>query len=345
MAMSKRERVMSAIRHIQPDRLPCGELAIDPVTADRLLGGGYSLESQDFERETAVRKLLGMDFINIGDWPTWQIGTNADGSPLMTNPYGDQFVMVGGAKKIINKPFEDLDDIENYPVPDISRVTGNIVEKFAKTDLFVFAQIGGPISMLNEMMGMEDYLIAAMTETDRIALLAEKVMEFEVAKAKLFLDKGADAILIADDMAFNTGLLLPPDVMEEAAFPFYKSMIAEIKKHRDVPVFLHSDGDMNEILGRIVELGFDGLHSLQPTANMDIEKIKKEYGSKLCLIGNIDLNYVLTFGTEDEVEANVAETIEKAYYDGGYMLSSCNCLISDIPDKNIFAMYRKAKEY
>lgn len=338
--MTKRERMMSAIRHIQPDRLPCGELAIEAEVANRLLGGGFNLAFQDFEREKAVRALLDIDFINVGDWPVWQIGEDASGAALCTSVYGEQFITKGASKHVVKPPFEDIEEASSYPKPDIGRVSGHLVQRFVEeTDLFVFAQIGGPISMLNEMLGMEEYMVYCITDTEHIATLARTVMAYEVEKAKLFIDSGAHAILLADDMAFNTGLLLPPDIMEVVVFPFYEAMIREIKAYRDLPVFLHTDGDINLVMDRIVGVGFDGLHSLQPTANMDLGHIKRQYGRDLCLIGNIDLNQVLTFDTPVEVRQNVRETIQSAFYDGGYVLSSCNILMNDIPPENILAMY------
>lgn len=62
----------------------------------------------------------------------------------------------------------------------------------------------------------------------------------------------------------------------------------------------------------IVDCGFDAIQSLQPSAGMDIAKVKKEYGDKLCLIGNVDLNYLLPFGTPEEVEKEVKDLAEKA---------------------------------
>jgi uroporphyrinogen decarboxylase len=121
--------------------------------------------------------------------------------------------------------------------------------------------------------------------------------------------------------------------------------VAEIKRHRAVPVFFHSDGNLNAVLDDIVACGYDGLHSLQPSANMDIARIKAQYGHKLCLMGNIDLNYVLTFGTPEEVEQVVKETIRVAAPGGGYILSTCNTLIRAIPPANALAMYRAGDKW
>lgn len=116
-------------------------------------------------------------------------------------------------------------------------------------DMFVFGQIGGPVTILDEALGMEDYMIAALENTSEIQFLSETVMTFEAGKAKVLLDAGADAILVGDDIAFNSGPFLPPRIMRQVVYPLYRWLIAEIKRR---------------------------------------------YGKALALIGNIDLDYVMT---------------------------------------------------
>lgn len=94
----------------------------------------------------------------------------------------------------------------------------------------------------------------------------------------------------------------------------------------------------------IADLGFDGLQSLQPTANMDIAVIKQLYGDKLCLWGNIDLNYVMTFAPAEEVKKAVRNTISAASRGGGFILSTCNVMVECIPPQNVLAMMDAAEE-
>lgn len=344
--MTKRERISNALHHLPVDKIPKGEIAIDAAFANRFLGGGYAADFQDFEREKAIRESLNMDFVNVGDWPSWKVGETKEGIPIFQSAYGEQYVFNGQSKHIVRSPFEDIEETEDYSTPDISRVSGELVEKWAKeTEFFVFAQIGGPISMLNEMMGMEDYLVYCLTNTEEIKALAEKVMDYEIAKAKLFLDHGADGILLADDMAFNTGLLLPPYIMEEVAFPFYERAVREIKAHKDVPIALHTDGNINIILDKIADLGFEAIHSLQPSAGMNIREVKEKYGNRLCLIGNIDLDYIMTFASASEVEKNVLDTIQAASMGSGFILSTCNTMVDMIPNENAAVMYETAENY
>ena len=342
--MNSIERVLAAIRHQPTDRIPKGELWIDGDLANRLMGTQYPDDYQHFERDLAVRKFLNMDLVNVGDWPQWPIGVDDRGRTIYRSNYGYDFIQ-GVSKHVVRPPLEDIEDAEEYVKPDISKVDASLVRRYAEeSDLFVFAQIGGPISMLNEMFPMEDYLEYCMTNPDELASISDKVIEYEIEKAKLFLDAGAHGVLVADDMAFNTGVFLPPRTMEQLAYPYYEKIIKEIKAYKNVPVFLHSDGDLNSVMARIVALGFDGLQSIQPTAHMDIAQIKKLYGDKLCLWGNIDLNHVMTNAPAEEVKKVVHETIRVASPNSGFILSTCNVMMGCIPTENVLAMMEAAEE-
>jgi len=344
--MTRRERVMTAIRHKEPDRVPKGEMWIEGSLANRILKTAYPLDYQHYERDRHIREFLNIDLINLGDWPSEEIGTDTNGNKKFRSIYGYEYVNSGKSKHIVRPPINDIEDACRYIIPDINRVSGKIISDFKDTtDFFIFAQIGGPVSMLDEMFPMEDFMVYCMTNTKEMRIIGEKVMEYEIAKAKLFLDCGADAVLVGDDIAFNSGVFLPPHIMEEIVYPLHKEAVRQIKKYKDVPVFLHSDGDLRKVMDKVVESDFDGFQSVQPSAGMDIALIKKEYGDSLCLMGNIDLDYVMTFASPQEVAYTIQRTIDIAAPGGGYILSTCNSFIDAIPVENALSMYRTAHEY
>ncbi len=344
--MTKKERVRAAIAHKETNKVPKGEIFIESNIANKLLGKDYPLDYQYFEREKNVRELLHMDLVNLGEWPAEEIGKDEEGNPIFRSVYGYDFKSTGLSSHVVRPPIQDISDAQKYPVPDIKRITGqSIIDFVTKTDFFVFAQIGGPVSMANEMLGMEEYMMFCLTNPNEIRILGEKIMEFEIAKANFFVDKGAEAIIITDDIAFNSGVFLPEESMEIIAYPLYEQAVKEIKKHEDIPVFFHSDGKMDTVFPRIMKCGFDGIHSLQPSAGMDIGFLKKEYGKDICLMGNIDLDHVMTFAKPEEVERVVKETIDIAAAGGGFILATCNTLIDAIPPENALAMYNFAENY
>lgn len=341
--MTKKERVLAALHRQPVDRIPRGEIAIE---------GGFIAEflkdvdkpMSALQKEIYVRNELGIDWIDMHEFPRELMGYAEDGYPIYKSPYGDIFKETPHSFQMLKPALEDIEDADTYKTSNLSVATTHLLDFYRdNTDFFLVSQINGPVSALDWCLGMEDYMCYCMTDSDLVAQLADKIMEFELGRAKLFLDKGAEAILMADDIAFNTGLLLPPDTMKVVAYPFYKKVIKAIKEYKDVPVIFHSDGYLYDEIPNIIDCGFDAIQSIQPSAGMDIEKIKEEYGDKLCLIGNVDLNYLLPFGSPEEVEKEVKKLAEIAGPEG-FILSTCNILTDAVPVENAKAMYYFDKE-
>jgi uroporphyrinogen decarboxylase len=94
----------------------------------------------------------------------------------------------------------------------------------------------------------------------------------------------------------------------------------------------------------LLTLGMNAVHRIQPAA-MDIGRMKQEYGHRVCIVGNIDLDYTLTLGTPAEVDAEVKERIRVAAPGGGYICSSANSLPAYVKLENALAMRDAIKRY
>jgi uroporphyrinogen-III decarboxylase len=130
------------------------------------------------------------------------------------------------------------------------------------------------------------------------------------------------------------------EMYEEFFKPYQKLVADAIRK----PWAFHSDGNLFPILDGLVTLGMNAIHPIQPAA-MDIGRMKKEYGQKVCLIGNIDLDYTLTLGPPEGVDKEVKERIEVAGKGGGYIISSANSLTDYCKTENVWAMANAVKKY
>jgi len=339
--MTKKERMRAVFKREPVDRIPAGDICVSGGFAKNAVGNGYGKGMYDFARDQAVRDYFDMDLIVLGNWPVWESRRGDDGTVYYTNVYGYELYRTEASQHISKPMIEDPSEAWDYPIPDISKVDPSIFREFAeKSDLFIIGQIGGPVSMLDEALDFEDFLVWSLTDTDDLAEAARRIMVYEVQKAKLFIDNGAEAILIADDMAYNSGLFLPPAVMKKLVYPFYKQAVQEIKSYKDVPVIIHSDGNLMEAIDELIDCGFDAMQSLQPSAGMDIYKLKKTIGDKITLWGNLDLDYLMTNGTPEEVAAETRKLFDNMG-DTGFILSTCNTLIDPIPIENALAMYRE----
>jgi uroporphyrinogen decarboxylase len=129
--------------------------------------------------------------------------------------------------------------------------------------------------------------------------------------------------------------------MYEEFFKPYQKIVADAMKK---PWIFHSDGNLFPILDGLLSLGMNAIHPIQPAA-MDIGRVKAEYGDRICIVGNIDLDYTLTLGTPAEVDREVKERIEVAGKGGGYMISSANSLTNYCKLENVWAMAEAIQKY
>ena len=111
-----------------------------------------------------------------------------------------------------------------------------------------------------------------------------------------------------------------------------------------LPYALHCDGRYWPIVDDLIECGYNALHPCEP-AGMDIVELKRRYGGRLCLCGNINLDSTLTRGTPQDVEEEVKLRIRTVAPGGGYCCGSSNSVTEYVPLENYLAMLDATKKY
>lgn len=208
-----------------------------------------------------------------------------------------------------------------------------------QSDFFLFALIDGPFQgVYHQYPDFIDFLMDTKRAKEKVMEMAQAVSLKSVELAKAALEAGAHGILIADDIAFNQGLYVSPGAMREMFFPFTKEMIDTLADGTEsdgkfVPVFFHSDGNLLQILKDLQELGFAGIHSLEPV--MDMRKVRELAGPDLCLMGGYDLSW---FGSGGVAKA---DELLQAAMPGRYIFgSSAGILDSTLPAAEVLKVYR-----
>ena len=159
------------------------------------------------------------------------------------------------------------------------------------------------------------------------------------------LEMGVDGILGAVDWCHGGGPLFSPGMFRKFMAPNLKRIVDECHRY-GVPFIKHLDGNTTVILDILVdEVGIDGLHSIEPAAGMDIELVKKKYGERITLLGNIDCGNLLTFGTDQEVADAVKNIIRAASPGGGHIFSSSNSIHSGVSPDTFRAMMNAVGEF
>jgi len=167
------------------------------------------------------------------------------------------------------------------------------------------------------------------------------------------LAAGAHGIIIADDIAYNQGPMVSPKFVADHLLPCWQAQVAAANE-LGMPVFFHSDGNLNALMPFIVDAGFDGLQCIEPAAGMDIEAIKKENGDRLCLMGNMD-PALLSDGPENrdasgdddlhEVSEATAALISTAAHGGGFIFGTCSGLHEGMRPERVRHMFDLADKF
>lgn len=152
------------------------------------------------------------------------------------------------------------------------------------------------------------------------------------------LEMGVDGILGAQDWCYAGGPLFSLKMFERFMVPHLKRIVDECHSY-DIPFIKHLDGNTTAHLDSLVyDVGIDGLHSIEPPAGMDIGWVKKKYGDKITLLGNIDCANLLTFGSREEVIEQVKKIIKVASPGGGHIFSSSNSIHSGVSPDTFWTM-------
>jgi len=99
-----------------------------------------------------------------------------------------------------------------------------------------------------------------------------------------------------------------------------------------------------EVIDDLIACGVNALHPIEPKA-MDIYKLKKIYGKKLCLMGNIDVGETLTRGNPETVDEEVKQKISRLAPGGGYCIGSSNSIPDYVPLENYIALLEASFNY
>jgi uroporphyrinogen decarboxylase len=135
---------------------------------------------------------------------------------------------------------------------------------------------------------------------------------------------GLDGFALCADYCFNTGPFLSPGQFGEFVTPYLTRLIAG---YRDMgfSTIKHTDGNIMPILDQLVEAHPHALHSLDPQAGVDIARVKKLYGDRVALIGNVNCGLMDT-GSDEEVVESARYCLRHGMPGGGYIFSTSNCI-------------------
>ena len=333
------------LRSGEPDYVPLGDISIHPMLKERLLGRpvrGLADEvafwsAAGYDYVPVEQGLQRTDLIRRESMTEIQARYAVDSVDTQARSWATE----GKGLVTTREEFEAL----QWPDPDaLDYSSFEKIGALLPPKVKAVAVLGKIFTNVWWLTGLEGLSMALAEDPELVERLFRKVGQFQyrVFENMLRFDC-VGAFWHADDIAFNTQLMVHPRILRKHVFPWYHEMNRVTHARGRLAVY-HSDGALQEVLGDLVACGFDGLNPIEPPA-MEINAVKREYGSKIAIIGNIDLGYTLTRGTPEEVRAEVRQRIHDLAPGGGYAVSSSNSVPEYVPFANFNAMREATFEY
>jgi len=196
-----------------------------------------------------------------------------------------------------------------------------------------------------DLAGIEKVLTDIILNPELTKATIERICEFYHDAFKRTLEAGKgyiDVFSFGDDYATQLNMMINVEHWRQY-FKEPARRLIQLAKSYGVLVSFHSCGAIDKIIPDLIEIGVDILFPIQPLAtDMSAERLKSLYGRDIVFYGGIDIQRVLPLGTEEEVRAEVARVLNVFGRDGGFILCTGHSILSDVPVRNILAMYDEA---
>ena len=188
-----------------------------------------------------------------------------------------------------------------------------------------------------------DVLRWMYTRPDLVKALINHYTDRAIEIGEAAIDEGADGILMCVDYGYSEGPWMSARHFREFVKPALKRQVKAFKK-RGAFALLHSDGNIDPLLPDVVDAEIDACQGIDYQANMDLERVKRDFGEKNCLMGNVSLR-VLEDGSEEDVVNDVLRCIRTAAPGGGYVLSASANVSVGTNVRNFLLMIETTRKY
>ncbi len=241
----------------------------------------------------------------------------------------------------------DLKQLQEYPWPDLDQPYRwqGVRERVAALQAQGFAVAGYAGSVFEHswyLRGFEDLMMDMLRAPDLAHYLFERTATLQQHAAEQFARAGVDILILGDDVAGQTGMLMKLETWRKFLKPRLAATVAAAKRARaDAYVFYHSDGNVEPSIPELIEIGIDILNPVQPEC-MDPARIKSRYGDRLSFWGTVSVQQTMPFGSPAQVRAEVQSRIRDVGRGGGLILAPAHVLPPETPWENILAFFEAA---
>jgi uroporphyrinogen decarboxylase len=211
---------------------------------------------------------------------------------------------------------------------------GDLDDWVRQTDRFVFILLDGVFGWGMRLFGFRRFMVELFRASSDLLMLIKDVEALNFELVRRARDRGADGVLLADDVAHQRGLMVSPDLLRHTLLPSLDRQTKALKA-LGMTVFFHSDGNINAILPDLVKTGLDGWQGLEAAAGMDLGLIKRDYGARVCLWGNMDPAHLQVPSPPEEIASRLETICQAASQGNGFIFGTSSGLIRGIRPENL----------
>ena len=350
--MQPKERFLHALRREPVDRVPLFDFLFQKPLFEATIG--REPDTYNARDAIACTYALGLDAVWIpygafAGWKPPRLSENVYQGEWGTTYQSNEASWPLDAP--IAFPLHSREDLAGYAPPDAT-LPGRLNEirdalainaEARQEAVAILGGVGGPFTQSWMLTGYENMALKVYDDPGFLKELASLNNGYALPAIAAMAEAGVDGIIISEDLGDSAREFLRLEQFRELTLPYIAELVEAIHG-QGLPAILHSCGHISGYLDDIVDLGLDAYHPLQRTAGMDLAEVKREYGDRICLIGNIDSSRTLPFGSEEDVAEEVREALRIGMPGGGYVLASDHSLHDGIPVANILRMFEVARE-
>ena len=201
----------------------------------------------------------------------------------------------------------------------------------------------GPVHLTQYLRGFENWYIDIGMNDKTFFYLVETVTDLILRMMGPSLETAGtdvDIVAIGDDLGHQHGLIISPQAYRKFFKPVHAKMFGLIHNKTKAKVLLHSCGAVDGLIPDLIEIGLDILNPVQVRAkDMDPKALKSKYGDQISFWGGIDTQQVLSQGSPQDVQKEVALRITQLGKGGGYVVNSVHNIQPDVSPQNICALF------
>ncbi len=379
--MNSRERVLLALNHREPDRVPfdMGGTVVTGINVKPYQGLRRSLGLP--EREPVIVDIL-QQIARVDDDVLDRLGVDVKNIAPRSSATFNVEVKDGGDYTYFHDEFKigwrmpkdgglyydmfehplagpiTLDAVDAFPWPDPldpGRFVGlkeaaERVMNVEKRAVVVGNMSAGIIELFAWTRGFKDYFMDFAGNPKLAEKIMDRVLEMQIAYwDKMFSVIGdrIDVAATADDFAGQNDLLISPRAYRKLCKPRHKALFDFIHSHSKAKIFFHSCGAVRPVIPDLIEIGCDILNPVQVSAaGMDSAELKREFGRDITFWGGgVDTQRVLGTGTPQQVREEVKRRVSDLMPGGGFIFNTVHNIQPNVPVENIVAMWEALQEY